>query len=110
MGEQDRRTAPRLDFKVPVKLKPVNGPTPYMLTAESINLSEHGVFLSMANPVNVGSPIELSFTMPAEITGGGPMKVRCTARVVRVERDQTAEGKVSVAAHIEHFETIVAEA
>ena len=110
MAEDDRRTAPRLDLKVPVKLRPLEGTTPYVFSGESQNLSERGLFVTMDNPAQVGASIELSFTMPRELTGSAAMKVRCTARVIRVETKGVPEGKVGIAAHIERFETIVAEA
>jgi hypothetical protein len=108
-AEQDRRSAARLDLKVPVKLRPLEGATPYVFSGKSLNLSERGLFVTMDNPPQVGATIELSFTMPRDLTGSAPMKVRCTARVIRVETKGVSEGKVGIAAHIERFETIVAE-
>lgn len=105
----DRRTSPRLDAKVPVKLRPTEGTTPYMLSGESVNVSEGGLLFTLDKEFQPGTTIELSFTMPAAVTGGMPMKVRCTARVIRLDRDGVPEGKVAIAAQIERFETIVAE-
>jgi hypothetical protein len=109
MATDERRRAPRIPVKVPVKLRPTEGTTPYMLSAESINLSGTGVLFSIDAKMKVGSTIELTFTMPTEVVGAVPMKVRCTARIVRVEEAPAGGGKVGVAAHIERFETIVAE-
>ena len=108
MGDE-RRTSPRLDFKVPLKLKPSEGTTPFMFTGESINLSEAGLYFSTENPLQAGGMIDLSFVMPPEVTGGTAMKVRCSARIIRVDRAGQPEGRAAVAAHIERFETIVAE-
>jgi hypothetical protein len=110
MAEDERRRAPRIPTKSAVKLRPTEGTTPYMLNAEAENMSERGVFFYFNNAMAVGTSIELSMTMPADVTGGLPMKIRCTARVVRVEPGKTADGKVGIAAHIERFETIIAEA
>lgn len=109
MGEDERRRAPRIPAKVPVKLRPVEGTTPYMVSADSINLSEHGLFFQMTGPMKPGSRIELSFIMPPEVTGSVSMKVRCVGRVVRVEPNANSDGRTGVAAHIERFETILAE-
>lgn len=111
MSEQDdRRRAPRIPAKVPVKLRPTEGTTPYMLSAESINLSERGLYFSMeGQPLEPGTRIEVSFTMPPDVTGGMAMKVRCVARVVRVEPQSKTDRKLGVAAHIERFETVVGE-
>lgn len=110
MADEDRRTAPRLEMKLPVKLRPVEGTTPYMISADSVNVSERGLFFSMTGPMKPGTRIELSFTMPPDITGSVAMRVRCLGRVVRVEGDGTPQGRTGVAAHIERFETILAEA
>jgi hypothetical protein len=109
MSQDDRRKSQRLDFKVPVKLRPVEGTTPYMISADSINLSERGLLFTVSGPIKAGTRIELSFTMPPEITGSVPMKVRCIGRVVRVDDASGPDGRTGVAAHIERFETILAE-
>mgnify|MGYP001559129396 FL=1 len=110
MGEENRRKAPRLPAKVPVKLRPVEGTTPYMISGDSINISERGLYFQMSGPMKPGTRIELSFTMPPEVTGSMAMKIRCISRVIRVEPDGKADGRTAVAAQIERFETIVAEA
>ncbi len=109
MADEDRRRSPRIPAKTTVKLRPTEGTTPYMLSADSINISEHGLFFVMAGPVKAGTRIELSFTMPAEVTGTVAMKIRCIGRVIRVEDKAAGDGKTGVAAHIERFETILAE-
>ena len=109
MPDDERRRAPRIPVKVPVKLRPTEGTTPYMLSAESVNLSGSGVLFSIDAKLKVGSTIEMTFTMPTEVAGAMPMKIRCTARIVRVEEPPGGAGKTGVAAHIERFETIVAD-
>lgn len=110
MSDADRRRAPRLDFKIPVKLRPTEGNTPYVFSAESINVSECGLLFVLDKKLEKGALVELSFTMPREVTGSSPMKVRCTGRVIRVDRQDMPEGKAGIAADIEHFETILADA
>jgi hypothetical protein len=80
-----------------------------MVSADSVNISERGLFFTMAGPMKPGTRIELAFTMPSEVTGTVPMKIRCIGRVVRVEDLASQNGKTGVAAHIERFETILAE-
>ena len=109
MGEDERRRAPRIPAKVPVKLRPVEGTTPYMVSADSINISERGLYFQMTGPMKPGTRIELSFTMPPEVTGSMAMKIRWVGRVIRVEPDGKPEGRTAVAAQIERFETILAE-
>jgi isopentenyl phosphate kinase len=107
--QDDRRRDPRIPAKVAVKLRPAEGTTPYMISGESINVSEHGLYFTVQGQgMQAGTKIELTFTMPADVTGGMAMKIRCMARVVRVE-SQKNDGKTAVAAHIERFETVVGE-
>ena len=110
MSDADRRRAPRLDFKIPVKLRPTVGTTPYVFSAESLNVSECGLLFVLDQKLEKGALVELSFTMPREVTGSSAMKIRCTARVIRVDREGLPEGKSGIAADIERFETIVADA
>lgn len=105
----ERRQGKRHPAKLPVKLRPTEGVTPYSTNAESINVSESGLLFLLDNPVAVGSQLELSFVMPGEVTGGMAMRIRCSARVVRVDTYDNAQGKSGIAAHIERFETIIAE-
>ena len=110
MPDQDeRRRAPRIPSKVPLKVIPSEGGAQYAQGAESINLSERGLYFVMPAGVKPGGKVDISFTMPSEVTGGMAMKIRCTARIIRVDEKPWADGKVGVAAHIERFETVVGE-
>lgn len=107
MTGEDRRKERRHDVKVPVKMRPTEGVTPYTSEAESQNLSNTGLYFDVTNPPKIGTHVELSFVMPGEVTGGTRMKIRCTARVVRM--DSKEDGRSGIAAHIERFESIIAE-
>lgn len=109
MSNDERRRDTRHPAKVPVKARSTEGSSGYMISGESVNLSEHGVLFVVDAHVTVGSKLELSFVMPPEIFGDFPMKIRCTARVVRVDDDGQDKGKRGIAAHIDRYETIVAE-
>ena len=52
------------------------------------NLSARGIFFYAAVALPEGSLIELTFTMPSEITLGESMPVRCRGRVLRVTSPQ----------------------
>lgn len=108
-SSDDRRRAPRIPTKVPVKLRPTEGTTPYVMSAESINLSERGLYFQIDGGMKLGMTIDMTFTMPGDVTGGMPMKVRCVARIVRIEPAKPPDTRMGVGAHIERFETVVAE-
>lgn len=73
---------------------------------ETVNLSERGVAFKSSQPVSLGQPIELFFTLPTELTGRMPEDVRCTARVVHVDHLGDQQGTVRVGATIERFERV----
>jgi PilZ domain len=79
-------------------------PIPHI--GETVNLSERGVAFKSLQPVSLGQPIELFFTLPTELTGRIPEDVRCSARVVYVDPIGDPQGAIRVGATIERFERI----
>ena len=96
MPGENRRREKRHDVKVPVKVRPTEGVTPYTSEAESINLSNEGLYFVVPNPPKIGTHVELAFVMPADVTGGSKMRIRCLARVIRMDMK---DGKAGIAAH-----------
>jgi hypothetical protein len=54
-------------------------------------------------PLNLGSEIEFTLTLPPEITLTESIRVRCKGKVVRVDPN-IADAKVPVAAVIDEYE------
>ncbi len=108
MPGDERRKERRHNLRVPVKMRPTEGVTPYTSEAESVNISNTGLYFELPNPPKIGTHIELAFAMPGEVTGGAKMKIRCLARVIRMDNKES--GRAGIAAHIERFESIVSEA
>jgi PilZ domain len=77
-----------------------------VLEGETVNLSERGIYFRSRQNVSIGEPLEMYFTLPRELTGRGPEEVRCSARVVHVQKGADQEGMVGVGATIERFEPI----
>jgi hypothetical protein len=67
------------------------------------NLSARGIFFYAAVALPEGSLIELTFTMPSEITLGESMPVRCRGRVLRVTSPQINQ-RNGVAARLLSYE------
>lgn len=63
------------------------------------NVSANGIYFVTAAALEPGQPV--SFSMQFEQFPSGPLEVRCTARVVRVEEQGTSKG---VGASISSFE------
>lgn len=77
-----------------------------ILEGEGINLSERGIYFKTPVKLQVGEPIEIEFTLPRELTGRSPERVRCNARVVHVDVQLDAAGGIGVGAAVERFEPL----
>jgi PilZ domain len=73
------------------------------LMTETQNVSARGVFFYLDRPLAEGTRIEVTMTFPPHVTLTEPVRVRFTARVVRIE-DSDAVSSVGVAATIEEYE------
>jgi len=78
----ERRIGQRFAFNLPVSLRDV------ATAAEGLgftqDLSSRGAFLFTDMALREGAEIELTLKMPAEITLGDNMRVRCRGRVLRI--------------------------
>jgi hypothetical protein len=108
MPIEERRASPRVSLLLPLKLRRIDRPGEPVRDAEVVNLSERGLLFVLDPPMAEGTPFEMSLVMPGSVTGGVPMRVSCTARVVRVE-PRHVRGLPANAALIERYDTIVAE-
>jgi PilZ domain len=74
-------------------------------TAESRDVSSHGICFYCDAALEPESAIEFTLTLPAEITMTEPLQVRCSGTVVRVD-GRSGEGKFAVAAVINNYEFV----
>jgi hypothetical protein len=109
----ERRVGQRFLFSLPVSLR--DPATCSEGAGFTQDLSSRGVFFFTDLPLMEGSEIELTLKMPAEITLGESMPVRCRAHVLRVVRPKaqvngtvTAETKIGVAVRLESYEYLQA--
>ena len=103
---QDRRVMRRFDMRLPAVVKMVGEIQDQMLT-ETMNVSAKGIFFYLDHMVEEGCPIEVTLTFPPHVTLTDSVKVRFTAKVVRVENPLPAS-RVGVAAVIEDYEFLKA--
>jgi hypothetical protein len=101
-AQQEKRAARRFALRIPVAVARGEEKN-YAESAELRDVSARGVSLFLDSPIEQGSPLGFTLTLPPEITLTESIRVQCKARVVRVE-DNTAEGKLAVAAVIEEYE------
>jgi len=102
--QQERRATQRFPFQLPVTVKhPAEGD----IETRTRDLSSRGVCFYLHSPLAVGSNLQLTLTLPTEITLTEPVRVRCLARVVRVEQDQQGS-TLAGAVIINHYEFLKA--
>lgn len=97
----DKRSAPRKNVRVPAKVH-ADGTG---IDAETLNLSQSGIFLECATRVSEGSPVDIVMILPKEITGEAAKWVCCHATVQRVE-DKNNGGRYGVAAAVTRMQAM----
>jgi PilZ domain len=97
---QERRMMRRFDMRLPavVRLDRDNE-----FHTETQNVSARGVFFYLDRSLPAGTPCEVTLTFPPHITLTDAVRVRFTARVIRVE-SQLPSLRVGTAAMIEDYE------
>jgi hypothetical protein len=95
----ERRAAQRFEFHLPVSVRVAN--TDGEVRGFTRDLSAKGAFFYTESSLAEGSSVELTVTMPSEITLTESMRVRCRGKVTR---SATVEGKFGAAVHIEEYE------
>lgn len=98
---QEKRAIRRFPLHLPVQLSGSAAPA-QPGSAETRDVSSHGISFSSDSPLAIDTPIEFTLTLPHEITMTEPIHVRCLGKVVRVQ-DQP-NGSYTVAAVVEKYE------
>jgi hypothetical protein len=75
--QSDRRLADRYKMKTPPRVRLWKSALPEC-TAESVNLSQRGIYFSTDSELRKGETVEVLFHMPEEIVGEPTGEWRCT--------------------------------
>ena len=109
-GYADMQSAPRFPIKLPVAVKSacnqsgLDGQDMIASSAETENISANGVLFRMDADVPVGSAVDFTISLPAEVVGASAaVQVECHGRVVRSFVDGGRRG-VGVVIDEYHFE------
>lgn len=99
-GSEERRVMRRFEMRLPaiVRLDQENE-----FHTETQNVSARGVFFYLDRPVAAGTPCEVTLTFPPHITMTDAVRVRFSARVIRVE-SPLPSSRIGTAAMIEDYE------
>jgi len=99
---QDRRIMRRFDMRLPAAVR-IAGWSPDAFLTETQNVSARGVFFYLDRAVVPGTRLEVTLTFPPHVTLTDAVRIRFTARVIRVD-DPLPSARVGIAALIEDYE------
>ncbi len=75
------------------------------------DISTRGLYFVMDQNLRAGSELDLTLTLPAEVTHGSQVFVRAQGKVIRVEpRIEDGNTRMGVAAVIERYDIVRGEA
>ena len=97
---QERRSVRRIDMRLPALVRLEGQPE---FETETQNVSARGVFFYLDQRISPESKIEITLTFPPHITLTDSVRVRFTARVIRVE-SPLPSARIGVAVLIENYE------
>ena len=101
-AQQEKRAARRFALRIPVSV--ARGESlEYNESAQIRDVSARGISFYLNSPIESGSPIGFTLTLPPEITLTESIRVQCKGRVVRVDGSDNG-GQMAVAAIIEEYE------
>lgn len=101
-AQQEKRAARRFALRIPVSV--ARGESlEYNESAQIRDVSARGISFYLDSPIESGSSIGFTLTLPPEITLTESIRVQCKGRVVRVDGSNNG-GQMAVAAIIEEYE------
>lgn len=100
---QNRRLVQRLSLKTALRIRIWKSSVPEE-RAESVNLSQRGIFFVANSRFQVGEAVEILLKMPEEITGEPATEWRCTGLVTHVEPVDSPRGKFGVGVRFDCYE------
>jgi hypothetical protein len=99
-NSQERRMMRRFDMRLPAIVR-VEGTGE--VQTETQNVSARGVFFYLDRAIAAGTKLEVTLTFPPHVTLTDAVRVRFTARVIRVEHPLPS-ARIGTAAMIEDYE------
>jgi hypothetical protein len=103
----ERRIARRYDLTLPISIRSAVERVVARQEGRTRDISTRGLFFIIDKDMDAGSELEITLTLPAEITNGTDVLVRAQGKVVRVERRiEEGEPRMGVAAIIERYDII----
>ncbi len=106
----ERRIARRYDLSLPVIIRVPAERVADSPKGKTRDVSTRGVYFVLDKDLEAGSELDITLTLPAEMTHGSDVFVRALGKVVRVEqRVEDGSSRMGVAAVIERYDIIRGE-
>jgi len=107
----ERRAARRYDLSLPIIIRSQQpAKEPNARNGRTRDISTRGIYFMIDKDIASGAEIDITLTLPAEITRGTEVLVRAQGRVVRVEERIRNDGsQMGVAVVIERYDIIRGE-
>ena len=100
LNSPDRRTMRRFDMRLPAVVRLEDSGE---IKTETQNVSARGVFFYLDRAVAAGTRLDVTLTFPPHVTLTDAVRVRFSARVIRVE-NPLPSARIGTAAMIEDYE------
>ena len=106
----ERRAARRYDLSLPVIIRIPVDKEIRTRNGKTRDISTRGLYFTIDQDLAAGAELDITLTLPAEITRGTEVLVRAQGKVVRVERrSDDGHETIGVAAVIERYDIIRGE-
>jgi len=104
-GMTERRTTRRYDLSLPVVIRVPAERALDSQQGKTRDVSTRGLYFVVDENMESGSQLEITLTLPAEVTYGSEVLIRALGKVVRVEhRMEDGNARMGVAAVIERYD------
>ena len=106
----ERRIARRYDLSLPIIIRVPAERVPDSQSGKTRDISTRGLYFVVDQNLESGSHLDITLTLPAEITHGPEVFVRALGKVVRVERRmEDGSARMGIAAVIERYDIVRGE-
>ncbi len=103
----ERRMARRYDLTLPVSIRFAAENLLTKQEGRTRDISTRGLYFVVSQELQSGSELDITLTLPAEITHGTEVLVRAQAKIVRVEqRIEDETSRMGIAAVIQRYDII----
>lgn len=107
----ERRTTRRYDLSLPIIIRVPAEKAIDSQQGKTRDISTRGLYFVIDRDLAAGSELDLTLTLPSEVTHGSDVHVRAMGKVLRVERRQEdGNTRLGVAAVIQRYDIVRSEA